>query len=99
MINNIFFDDILHAFESDGNLHLVLGSVNGEVDESGNNLRGNVTTLVIPNSRANIVSENISKAISLLLDPVSSENKEFTAQENSTNEKKEFLGQGITLKC
>jgi len=97
MSSQIFFDDILHAFESDGNLHLVLGAVSGRVDEAGNNLRDVVATLVLPNGRANSISENLFKAINALLPPDPPLPDEIASSPEVANEKVEFLGQGVRL--
>ena len=97
MKSQIFIDDILHAYESEGNLHLVLGIVNGSVDEGGNDLRDIVTTLIIPNSRANIISESLTKALKALLSPVDTNLKEIINTSNTLIEKPEFLGQGLRL--
>jgi len=95
MTNQVFVDDILHAFESDGNLHLVLGIVNGNVDEAGNDLRASVTTLIIPNSRASIFKNSLEKAVTILLAPVDA--TETNEVLEPPKDKVEFLGQGIRL--
>ena len=97
MSSQIFFDDILHAFESDSNLHLVLGAVSGRVDEAGNDLRDVVATLVLPNGRANAISENLFKAINTLLPAVPPVTNEIASSPEGVNEKVEFLGQGVRL--
>lgn len=97
MKNQIFADDILHAFESEGNLHLVLGLVNGNVNEAGNDLRDSVITLIIPNSRAKVISESLIKSINILLKPVEIIANESITPSESIKEKVEFLGQGIRL--
>jgi hypothetical protein len=95
MTSQVFVDDILHAFVSEGNLHLVLGIVNGNVDEAGNDLRTSVTTLIIPNSRASVFTNSLEKALSILLAPVNASEKNEVLE--PPKEKVEFLGQGIRL--
>ena len=97
MKNQIFVDDILHAFESEGNLHLVLGLVNGNVNEAGNDLRDAVITLILPNSRAKVISESLLKSINILLTPVETITNESIIPSEGIKEKVEFLGQGIRL--
>lgn len=97
MKNQIFVDDILHAFESEGNLHLVLGIVNGNVNEEGNDLRDVVTTLILPNNRASVISESLLKAINVLLTPVEKTANESIISSEGLKEKEEFLGQGVRL--
>ena len=95
MISQVFADGILHAFESDGNLHLVIGIVNGNVDEAGNDLRTSVTTLIIPNSRASAFKNSLEKAVNILLAPV--DTTETNEVLEPPKDKVEFLGQGIRL--
>lgn len=93
--SQIFVDDILHAFESEGNLHLVLGVVNGSVDEAGNDLREVVTTLIIPNNRANTFSESLKKALKVLLPAKDTTTNDIKISPESEKVKQEFLGQGV----
>jgi hypothetical protein len=95
MKNQIFIDDILHAYESEGNLHLVLGVVNGSMDEAGNDLRDIVTTLILPNNRASIISENLIKALKILLSPIDIIPSAVVNSSETPKEKPEFLGQGL----
>jgi hypothetical protein len=95
MTSQIFADDILHAFESEGNLHLVLGIVTGNVDEAGNDLRTSVTTLILPNNRASAFTDCLLEAIKVLLAPV--DTTETKAVLKAPKDKAEFLGQGIRL--
>jgi len=95
MTSQVFVDDILHAFVSEGNLHLVLGIANGNVNEAGNDLRTSVTTLIIPNSRASVFANNLDKALNILLAPV--DTTETNEVLEPPKEKVEFLGQGIRL--
>ena len=95
MNKHIFFDDILHAFESNGNLHFVLGVISGNVDETGNNIGEAIATLVIPNTRANSISENLVKAVTVLLPLTPLAPKETMCQTEGGNEKVEYLGQGV----
>jgi hypothetical protein len=97
MRNQIFVDDILHAFESEGNLHLVLGIVNGNVNEAGNDLRDAVITLILPNNRATVISESLLKAINVLLTPVEKTANGSIMTSESFKVKEEFLGQGVRL--
>ena len=97
MKNQIFADDILHAFVAEGNLHLVLGVVNGNVNEAGNDLRDVVITLIIPNSRATVISECLLKAINVLLPSVETITKEPLILSGDPKDKAEFLGQGVRL--
>lgn len=97
MKNQIFVDDILHAFESQGNLHLVLGVVNGNVNEAGSDLRDVVITLILPNNRATVISESLLKAINILLTPVETIASESIMSSEGLKEKVEFLGQGVRL--
>ena len=91
----IFIDDILHAFESEGNLHLVLGVVNGSVDEAGNDLRDVVTTLIVPNNRASAISESLIKALKVLLPAADATTNDVKISTESEKVKQEFLGQGV----
>jgi len=95
MKNQIFVDDILHAFESEGNLHLVLGAVNGNVNEVGNELRDAVITLILPNGRATVISESLQKAINVLLKPVETIDNEPIILSENIKLNEEFLGQGV----
>jgi|Laugresbdmm110dd_1035094.scaffolds.fasta_scaffold91130_1 hypothetical protein len=97
MMKQIFVDDILHAFESEGNLHLVLGIVNGNVNEAGNDLRDAVVTLILPNNRATVISESLLKAINALLTPVEKTANESIMASEGLKVKEEFLGQGVRL--
>jgi len=95
MKNQIFVDDILHAFESEGNLHLVLGIANGNVNEAGNDLRDAVVTLILPSSRATVISEGLLKAIKALLTPAETTANESIMASEGLKVKEEFLGQGV----
>ena len=95
MTSQVFVDDILHAFESEGNLHLVLGIVNGNVDEAGNELRTSVATLILPSNRASAFTDCLLEAIKILLAPVDTTATKIVLE--APKDKAEYLGQGIRL--
>jgi hypothetical protein len=97
MKKQIFVDDILHAFVSEGNLHLVLGVVNGNVNEVGSDLRDAVITLILPNNRATVISESLQKAINVLLTSVETTANESVMSSEGLKVNEEFLGQGVRL--
>jgi len=89
MTSQVFVDDILHAFESEGNLHLVLGIVNG------NELRTSVATLILPSNRASAFTDCLLEAIKVLLAPVDTTATKIVLE--APKHKAEYLGQGIRL--
>jgi len=91
----VYSDEIIHAFESHGNLHMILGVCSGKVDNDGRDLKDEVVTLIIPNKCAKEFSSNLGCAINQLLDFPSENLQEIDSNPNKT---KEFLGLGVSIK-
>lgn len=62
MTQRFVVDEILHAFESDGNLHVVFGVSSGLVNAQGD-VKDPQVILVIPGSKALAVNDELGKAI------------------------------------
>ena len=81
MTNYIFIDTIIQVFESDGNLHIVGGLSNGQIDINGKDLIDKNLHLTIP----------ISKALKILPEIAESLPKILPVEIDSTSEGKESL--------
>jgi hypothetical protein len=90
----ILTDKILQAFESHGNLHLILGVTSGQIASSGDELSDPVVTLVIPGGCARKFSSDLATAIVELLDACPA-GTPVLDQPNSRDI--EYLGAGVTL--
>ena len=88
-------DDIIHAFESNGNLHLVFGICSGKVDIDGHDLRDEAVTLIVPCERAKVIASDFESAVNQLIDFPSEVPK---LDQPSEDKAKEYLGIGITIK-
>jgi len=85
-------DEILQAFESEGNLHLILGLATGKQNEQGD-IKEPQTTIIIPISCSHKFLNDLSSAITYFVKD---------SPQNLTNaeviENKEWLGLGIKIK-
>lgn len=90
----ILVDKILHAFESNGNIHLVFGIATGQVDGKGVDLREPVVTIIVPSSCATKISEELNIAVTEL-----SKNclVETGAPRSQVVQGNEFLGAGVRV--
>ena len=90
----LLIDEILQAFEANGNLHLVLGVSSGQVNEKGRDIKDPVVTLVIPSIRASAIASDFQTAIETLLkdQPAPSAQKD-----NNSNFVDETLGSGVRV--
>lgn len=89
----VLTDKILQAFESHGNLHVVLGVSSGQVTASGDDLSDTVVTLVIPGGCAHKFSSDLVTAVSELLSGKAS----VSSESPHPLETSEYLGEGVKL--
>jgi hypothetical protein len=92
----VFVDTITQVFESDGNLHIVGGLANGDVDLKGNDLLEKTLHLIIPMKKALRILPDISASLPKLSDEESS--KITITQESPVQDDKEFEGKGFHFK-
>lgn len=57
-----YFDELTQSFVSNGNVFLKLGAISGNVDSSGQDIKSQIATLVIPLELLQIFSTNINLA-------------------------------------
>jgi hypothetical protein len=90
----VLVDEILHAFESDGNLHLILGVATGNMDQSEKDIKEPVVTIIIPGLKAHCIAEDMQRAVTELVaiqvKPVTRESKEVPMNH-------EVLGKGLRI--
>lgn len=67
MTSKIYLDEIVQSFVSDGNVFLRLGSVTGDVDSAGKDIKDTSVTLVIPLVRLAEFAKNVGIAADLYL--------------------------------
>lgn len=65
MTSKIYLDEIVQSFVSDGNVFLRLGSVTGDVDSAGKDIKDTSVTLVIPLVRLAEFAKNVGIAADL----------------------------------
>ncbi len=94
MVQRFLVDKIMHAFVSDGNLHIVLGLSTGLVNEQGD-IKDPQVTIIIPNTCAETVSGELSKAINHFGLHQENGKKEISEQKDFESE---ILGPAIELK-
>ncbi len=94
MIPRFIVDKILHAFISDGNLHVVFGVSTGLLNDQGD-IKEPQVTIVIPAPCANQISDELSEAISHFNINII-DSSELPAQDEGL--KTEILGPSIELK-
>ena len=51
MTEQVFFDEILQIFLSNGNYHIILGRTSGEISVDGKDIKKPVLTLIVPENR------------------------------------------------
>lgn len=66
MTSAFFFDEILQIFLSDGNFHILLGSVSGDTSPDGKDLRVPVAKLIVPQGRLVNLLPQLEQAVSQL---------------------------------
>lgn len=65
MTSKIYLDEILQSFVSDGNVFLRLGSITGDVDIAGKDIKDTSATLIIPLNRFAEFAKNVGIAADL----------------------------------
>lgn len=75
MSSKIFLDEITQSFVSDGNVFLRLGSVTGDLDSSGKDIKDISATLVIPLVRFAAFAKNVGVAADLYVPGESAEDQ------------------------
>jgi hypothetical protein len=92
---HLLIDEILQAFEANGNLHFVFGASAGQVDERGHDLKEPVVTLIIPSVRAGLISKDLQIAVETLLKDRPDTSAEHHQDLESVDE---FLGAGVSVR-
>lgn len=87
-------DEILHAFESNGNLHFILGVSSGQLDDNGLDIKNPVVTLVIPSLKAGTISGDFQSALETL---VKKQPNSPNQEKNNLTNPEEFLGVGVRI--
>lgn len=82
-------DEIVHKFDSDENSFFKLGSITGEIEDSGKDKIEHTVTIIIPKSKINKFFNQFKTAVNYVEPPISSSNKE--------NETKEVLGSTLII--
>jgi len=97
----VIAEKILHAFESNGNIHLIFGVSTGQIDPNGDDFYEPVITLVVPGSCVHTVISGLQDAVKIL---VQSGDKNSAFTENSAlrsepirQTQEEILGVGIKV--
>lgn len=91
----LLVEKILHAYESNGNLHLVLGVTNGQRSASGEDLYEPVATIVVPRACVVEMIVDMTKAQEALC---SGEGQErLLPIDSGSSACKEFLGSGLKI--
>ena len=98
-MNYVFFDKVIQAFESNGNISLVLGVNSGKVDEHGNDLKDYVLTLVVPKLRLNEVAIDFAGAVNAFAcdSPALDVVKDCSQTYALGDSKAEVLGRGVRI--
>lgn len=81
----IIVDEIIQAFHSHGNLHVIFGVASGEVSSTGEDVHTPTAHLVIPESRINHISNLLKIALNQT-------NEEHAIVENIEKANSEILG-------
>jgi hypothetical protein len=95
MANYVFIDTVIHVYESDGNLHIIGGVANGEVDTHGKDLLDKALHLTIPMSKAQKILPDIAASLPQISPIQSTQKSTDNADAKKTNE---FEGQGLHFK-
>ena len=91
MTNYVFIDTVIQVFESDGNLHIIGGLSNGQVDTNGKDQLDKSLHLTIPMKKAlKILPEIVDSLPKIIVDDLAVD----TASKNSLPTK-QFEGQGL----
>lgn len=95
----IFFDDVLHIFVQDGNVHLVIGCVTGNLDPNGEDTREPVAKLIIPVTRCRELIPRLGSALDELASHPGAEVNVVNQGQGAggIEAKNEVLGQPITF--
>lgn len=96
MTTYVFIDTVMHVYESDGNLHIVGGIANGQVDTNGKDILEKTLHLTMPMQKAQKILPDIAESIPKVS---SVETTQRNLEAASTLEKSnEFEGQGLHFK-
>lgn len=96
MTNYVFVDTVLQVFESDGNLHIIGGVANGEVDAKGKDIIEKTLHLTMPLIKAQKILPDIAASLPKILLP--DPGQSTSSQQDSLNNKNEFEGNGLHFK-
>ncbi len=90
MKKKYLIEEILHKYDSDGNVFFVLGGVTGNVDDKGQDILREECTIVIPSKKIDKFSNQFFEAVNF------KESESFEQKEINT--KVEQLGKPIIFK-
>ena len=90
-------DDILHVFNSHGNLCLILGGASGQELPDGSEVSEPIVTIVLPLSRVSHLTSQLG-GISEFVKTNSVEAEEIRPEIPKPNEVREILGRAIEMK-
>jgi hypothetical protein len=96
MTNYVFVDTVLQVFESDGNLHIIGGVANGEVDAKGKDILEKTLHLTMPLIKAQKILPDIAASLPKISLPEPGQST--SSQQDSLNNKNEFEGNGLHFK-
>ena len=82
-------DEIVHKFDSEENSFFKLGSITGEINDSGKDKIEHTVTIIIPKSKIDKFFNQFKTAIDYVEPPISMSNNE--------NETKEVLGSPLII--
>jgi hypothetical protein len=85
---HIFIDTVLQVFESDGNLHIIVGVANGEMDPAGKDIIDKNLHLTIPLVKALRIIPDIANALPGVAEPVN--DGDDVVKTDSSNETEGF---------
>lgn len=61
-MSQIYVDEVIQSFVNDGNVFLKFGTLTGDVDASGQDLKVSPVTLIVPLSRFKELARNFNSA-------------------------------------
>jgi len=96
MTNYVFIDTVMQVFESDGNLHIIGGLANGEVDAKGKDILEKTLHLTMPMAKAQKILPEIAASLPKILQ--SDAENSVTENQAASIDKNEFEGSGLHFK-
>lgn len=91
MTSYVFIDTVIQVFESDGNLHIIGGLSNGQVDTNGKDQLDKSLHLTIPMKKALKILPEIVDSLPKIID----NNLKIDTVAKDSSPSKQFEGQGL----